>query len=390
MPDFTNLPGASGGQRECPPGATGGLVSPSMPPAIAPLDPVWLRRAAEHQDRLTMPRGALGRLLDVGRQLCAIQETLRPHADPAAVVVLAADHGVVAEGVSAYPQEVTAQMATNFLRGGAAINVLARRLGLRLHVFDLGIKDLSSLVEEDRRRLRSADAVAPGTANFARGPAMTAAQAEQAVATGRRLLRELHESEGLRAVALGEMGIGNSTSASALTAALTGETAERVTGRGTGVDDAGWRHKVEVIGRALRLHFPGRSGEVAPLEALAAVGGFEIAGLIGVALEAAARRVAVVLDGFISSVAGLLAARLEPAARGYFFAGHRSVERGHQVVLEALELAPLLDLGLRLGEGSGAALALNLLQCAADVMRDMATFSAAGVSDKDPAREAPP
>jgi nicotinate-nucleotide--dimethylbenzimidazole phosphoribosyltransferase len=193
---------------------------------------------------------------------------------------------------------------------------------------------------------------------------------------------ELKAREGVRVVALGEMGIGNTTSASALTAALTGASAPAVTGRGTGLDEARVRHKAEVVERALRLHFPGRAGPVAPLDALAAVGGFEIAGLVGAALEAAARRVVVVLDGFISTAAGLVAARLEPAARGYFVAAHRSAEPGHRVLLEALDLDPLFDLGLRLGEGSGAALALNLVQCAADLMRDMATFAEAGVSDR--------
>jgi nicotinate-nucleotide--dimethylbenzimidazole phosphoribosyltransferase len=342
---------------------------------ITPLDPAWLARAAEHQATLTMPAGALGRLLDLGRQLCAVQETLRPTAEPAAVVVLAADHGIADEGVSAYPQAVTGQMLANFQRGGAAINVLARRVGAAVLVADFGVKVPPA-------GWVTGTAVAPGTANFLHGPAMTADQMAQALAAGRRLVLEQLVPRGVRVVALGEMGIGNSTSASALTAALTGLPAAAVTGRGTGVDEARWRHKVDVIGRALARHFPGRSEPVPPREALAAVGGFEIAGLVGVALEAAAQRLLVVLDGFISSVAGLLAARLEPAARGYFVAGHRSVEAGHQAVLEALELVPLLDLGLRLGEGSGAALALPLVQAAADLLRDMATFADAGVSDR--------
>ncbi len=354
-----------------------------MPGTIAPLDSSWLRRAAVHQDRLTMPRGALGRLLDVGRQLCAIQQTLAPHADPAAVVVMAADHGVAAEGVSAYPQEVTAQMVANFLRGGAGINVLARRAGARVCVVDMGVNDSAGSIRGTNGVFDGGrTSLGPGTANFLSAPAMTPAQVRQALDSGRRVVRDLLERDGVRAVALGEMGIGNTTSASALTAALTGAPPERVTGSGTGLDEERRRHKVAVIEQTLTRHFPGRTGPVPPLEALTAVGGFEIAGLVGVALEAAARRVAVVLDGFISSVAGLLAARLAPAAVGYFFAAHRSVEPGHRAVLEALELAPLLDLGMRLGEGTGAALALPLLQCAADVMRDMATFTEAGVSDR--------
>jgi nicotinate-nucleotide--dimethylbenzimidazole phosphoribosyltransferase len=358
---------------------------------IRPLDPDWSRRAAEHQDRLTMPRGALGRLLDLGRQLCAIQQTLEPHGEPAAVVVMAADHGVAAERVSAYPQEVTAQMVLNFLREGAAVNVLARRAGAHVRVVDMGVKDAAGLVRGHPALFEAGStSLGPGTANFLQGPAMTREQVERAVETGRRAVRGLQIHAGIRTVALGEMGIGNTTSASALTAALTGAPADAVTGRGTGLDEAGWRHKVGVVVRALGRHFPGRAGPVAPLDALTAVGGFEIAGLVGVALEAAARRLVVVLDGFISSAAGLLAAHLMPEARGYFVAGHRSPEPGHRVLLEALGLEPLLDLGLRLGEGSGAVLALNLLQCAADIMRDMATFAEAGVSDRGRAPLPPP
>jgi nicotinate-nucleotide--dimethylbenzimidazole phosphoribosyltransferase len=329
-----------------------------------------------------MPLGALGRVLELGRQLCAVQQTLRPSAQPAALLVLAADHGVAAEGVSAYPQEVTGQMLANFLRGGAAINVLARRQGARLLVVDMGVMSPPDGAPIDSRcSFVSDQAVTRGAANFLRGPALTPAQALQALDTGRRVVAERLVAEGVRVVALGEMGIANTTSASALTAALTGLPAATVTGRGTGVDDAGWQRKVEVIDRALALHFPsGRGKAVDPLAALAAVGGLEIAGLVGAALEGAAHRMLVVLDGFISSVAGLIALRLEPEVRGYLVAAHRSVEAGHRAVLEALDLVPLLDLGLRLGEGSGAALALNLIQCAADIMRDMATFESAGVS----------
>lgn len=351
--------------------------------SVLALDPVWFRRAAEHQARLTMPAGALGRLLPLAQQLCAVQETLRPQADPAAVLVMAADHGVAVEGVSAYPQEVTGQMVANFLRGGAAVNVLARRQGARVLVVDMGVKDADTCrVSVSAYPFVTDLAVARGTANFLHGPAMTRPQAKQAVAAGRKVVAEHLAPDGVRVVALGEMGIGNTTSASALTAALTGQPAEAVTGRGTGVDDAAWRHKVDVVERAVRLHFGTGGRDVAALDVLAAVGGFEIAGLVGAALEATARRMLVVLDGFISSVAGLIAARIEPNVRAYFVAAHRSVEAGHRAVLEALELAPLFDLGLRLGEGSGAALALNLIQCAADVMCDMATFDSAGVSGR--------
>jgi nicotinate-nucleotide--dimethylbenzimidazole phosphoribosyltransferase len=350
---------------------------------VAPLDSAWFRRAAEYQARLTMPAGALGRLLGLAQQLCAVQETLRPRAEPAAVLVMAADHGITAEGVSAYPQEVTGQMVANFLQGGAAINVLARRQGAQVLVVDMGVKHPDAF-----RTLTSVPAfvaevaIARGTANFLHGPAMTRAQAEQAIIAGRRIVAERLAPAGVRVLALGEMGIGNTTSASALTAILTRLPAEVVTGRGTGLDDRAWKHKVDVIERSVRLHFGSACRDVDARDAVAAVGGFEIAGLVGAALEAAARRMLVVLDGFISTVAGLIAARLDPAARAYFVAAHRSVEAGHRAVLEALELISLLDLGLRLGEGSGAAMALNLIQCAADIMRDMATFDSAGVSGR--------
>jgi nicotinate-nucleotide--dimethylbenzimidazole phosphoribosyltransferase len=344
-----------------------------MSAAATPLDPAWFSRAAEHQARLTMPTGALGRLLDLGRQLCAVQETLAPHADPTAVLVFAADHGVAEEGVSAYPQAVTAQMLANFRGGGAAISVLARRQGSTLHVVDVGVKGTAGAADT-----RLGD----GTANFLHGPAMTRDQALRAIDVGRRTVAEVHAREGVRVVALGEMGIGNTTSSSALTALLTPRSAEEVTGSGTGLDEGRRRQKVAVVRIALERHFPGQQAPVEPLQALAAVGGFEIAALAGAALEAASRRVVVVLDGFISSVGGLIAARLQPAAAGYFVAGHVGAEPGHRIVLEALGLTPLLDLGLRLGEGSGAAVALNLVQCAADVLRDMATFEQAGVSDR--------
>jgi nicotinate-nucleotide--dimethylbenzimidazole phosphoribosyltransferase len=328
-----------------------------------------------------MPAGALGRLLDVGRQLCAIQETLKPCTEPAAVLVMAADHGIVEEGVSAYPQEVTGQMVANFLDGGAAINVLARRQGARVLVVDMGVKKPPVPPGEGcHAAYVHGQAIGQGTANFLKGPAMTPAQALQAQEVGQRIVAEHLAEAGIRVVALGEMGIGNTTSASALAACLTGLPAEAVTGRGTGLDDAGVRHKMAVIERALTRHFPHRSGPVGAAEALAAVGGFEIAGLVGATREAASRRMLVILDGFISSVAGLAAARLEPAVRGYVLASHRSVEPGHRAVLEALEQMPLLDLRLRLGEGTGAVLALTLVHCAADIMRDMATFESAGVT----------
>ncbi len=289
---------------------------------------------------------------------------------------MAADHGIAGEGVSAYPQEVTGQMVLNFLRGGAAINVLARRQGARVLVADMGVRQLPDTVNANFVRCP----IAPGTANFLHSPAMTRQEAEQAIATGRRIVAE--RLPDVKVLALGEMGIGNTTSAAALAAALTRQPPNVVTGRGTGVDDAAHQRKVAIVEQALKIHFKPLGVALDPLEAIVAVGGFEIAGLVGAALEAASRRMVIVLDGFISSVAGLLARAFQSRARQYFVAAHRSVEVGHRAVLEAMDLSPLFDLGMRLGEGSGAALALNLLASAADIMRDMATFEIAGVSDK--------
>jgi nicotinate-nucleotide--dimethylbenzimidazole phosphoribosyltransferase len=285
-------------------------------------------------------------------------------------------------------------MVANFLRGGAAINVLARRQGARVLVVDMGVRHPPAPTlpspslgggkggGEPQAEFLAQFSVAKGTANFLQDPAMSPEQTTQAINAGRQIVANFLAPQGTRVVALGEMGIGNTTSASALAAALTGRPAAAVTGRGTGLDDAGLRRKVTIMERALSIHFPQDRQAATPEAALTAVGGFEIAGLAGAALEAASRRMVVVLDGFISSVAGLIAARLEPAARDYYVAGHRGVEAGHQAVLEALDLVPLFDLGLRLGEGSGAVLALNLIHSAADIMRDMATFDSAGVANR--------
>jgi nicotinate-nucleotide--dimethylbenzimidazole phosphoribosyltransferase len=348
--------------------------------AVEPPDPAWADRAAARQARLTMPPGSLGRLLDLGRHLAAVQRTDRPHGAPALVAVFAADHGVAREGVSAYPQDVTGQMVANFLAGGAAINALARRAGAALEVVDLGVAGPASGAA-DRPGFRSRS-IAPGTASFLDGPAMTEDQATAAFEVGWRLGRDWAGGAGYRAIALGEMGIGNTTSASALVAALTGADVGEVVGRGTGVDDAGLARKREVVARAVERH---RAGSPDAWDWAVRVGGFEIVGLAGLALAAAAGRAVVVLDGLISTAAGLLAARLCPAAVGSMVAAHVGVEPGHRVALAALGLRPLLDLGLRLGEGSGAALALPLIAAAGDVLRDMATFESAGVSDATPA-----
>jgi nicotinate-nucleotide--dimethylbenzimidazole phosphoribosyltransferase len=332
-----------------------------------------------HLDSLTKPPGSLGRLEEIAIRLAL----LCGHAPAVAHPVLftfAADHGVVAEGVSAYPQIVTAQMVENFTRGGAAVNVLARQAGARVVVADFGVASPVG---------RSPDLVecpiGPGTANIAAGPAMTREQAVRAIETGARLAAEAVDA-GADFLATGEMGIGNTTAASAITAAITGEAPERVTGRGTGVDDATLARKVAVVRRALEVNRPDpRDG----LDVLAKVGGFEIGGLVGVILAGAARRVPVALDGFIAGAAALVAVTLAPASRYALFASHRSAERGHALALEHLGLEPYLDLELRLGEGTGAALFIHLARAASLIWSEMATFKSAGVSISEGASTAP-
>lgn len=339
--------------------------------AVTPVDRESAAQAQARLDGKTKPRGSLGRLEDLACRLAAAYGTANPALPAKAVVVMAADHGVAEEGVSAYPQEVTAQMVKNFLTGGAAINVLARQQGARVVVADLGTKCPTQLPQVRDHRL------GPGTANFTRGPAMSRETAVRALEVGIRLAEEL-SAAGVGLLGVGDMGIGNTTASSAITAVLTGQSPERVTGRGTGIDDGRLRHKVEVIERALRVNRPDPAD---PLDVLAKVGGFEIAGLAGVMLGAAARKVPVILDGFITGAAALAAVGLCPLARDYLVASHRSVEPGAEAVLRHLELRPLLDLGLRLGEGTGAVLAMSLAEAALRVLREMATFEAAGVTD---------
>jgi nicotinate-nucleotide--dimethylbenzimidazole phosphoribosyltransferase len=319
-------------------------------------------------DAKTKPRRSLGRLEDLAAQITAVRGAV-PAGLEAAIVVAAGDHGVAAEGVSAYPQEVTAQMVLNFAGGGAAINVLARQAGARLIVVDAGV--VTPVEHELVRSLR----FGPGTANLAAGPAMTVELATKAVLAGAAIVDELDDVD---AIGLGEMGIGNTTSASALVAALLGVDPQLVCGRGTGLDDEGVARKAATVAHALEVNGVDPAD---PLAVLAALGGFEIAVLVGVALGCAANRVVCVLDGFITGAAALVAARIAPASVGAMIAAHRSTEPGHRIVLDALGLEPVLDLGLRLGEGSGAALALPVLRAAVAIANEMATFADAGVTD---------
>jgi nicotinate-nucleotide--dimethylbenzimidazole phosphoribosyltransferase len=321
-------------------------------------------------DAKTKPRGSLGRLEDLAVRVAAIRGTATPGRLRAAIVVAAADHGVSARGVSAYPQEVTAQMLANFASGGAAVCVLARQADAELHVFDLGVSAESVPGVRDLR-------LAAGTGDITVGPAMTPEQLGTCLAAGDAVAAELAE-DGVGIVALGEMGIGNTTSASALVASLLEVDPAAVCGRGTGIDDSGLARKVEAVRSALVANpvdpADGRS-------ALAALGGFEIAFLAGIGLGAAGRRLVVVLDGFITGAAALAAERIGPGTCSAMVAAHRSPEPGHPLVLDALGLEPLLDLGLRLGEGSGAALALPIVHASLAILEEMATFDSAGVTD---------
>ena len=341
---------------------------------LRPLDDTAMAEAREHQDRLTKPRGALGALEDLSVQLAGLAGVDPPPLpEPAAVAVFAADHGVHAQGVTPWPQEVTGQMVGNFLAGGAVVNVLAAQTGARVCVVDVGVA--SELPPHPALRSRK---VAPGTADMTVGPAMTREQALAAVEVGLAVAGELVD-EGARCLLTGDMGIANTTASAALIAAMLRLDPAEVTGRGTGVDDETLALKVDVVRRALALHTPDPAD---PIGVLAAVGGLEHAALAGFLLGASARRVPVILDGVIAGSAALVAAALHEHALVAAVAGHRSVEPGHARALQALGLRPLIDLDLRLGEGSGAVLALPLVQAAARVLRDVATFDSAGVADK--------
>jgi nicotinate-nucleotide--dimethylbenzimidazole phosphoribosyltransferase len=344
---------------------------PFLPTAIPPLDEVAAAAAAAELDRKTKPRGSLGRLEGLAVRLAAIRGEVVPAPLRPVVVVAAADHGVAREEVSAYPPEVTRQMLANIASGGAAVCVLARAAEAELVVVDAGTSE--PLDHPAVRNLRVGD----GTANAAEGPAMSPAQAAAAVRHGSELAAEL-VGAGASLIALGDMGIGNTTASAAVTAALLGRDPGDVCGPGTGLDTAGVAHKVGVVARMLDRNRP-RADD--PLGVLAGVGGFEIGVLTGVVLGAAAGRAVVLLDGFITGAAALLAVRLAPATGGYLVAAHRSSEPGHRLILEELGLEPLLDLDLRLGEGSGASLALPLVAAARAVLAEMATFAEAGVTD---------
>jgi nicotinate-nucleotide--dimethylbenzimidazole phosphoribosyltransferase len=337
-------------------------------------DQAWRERAHARLEQLTMPYWALGRLLDLAEDLAGMTRSLRPAVAARTIVTMAGDHGVTAEGVSKYPSAVTLQMVHNITAGGAGINALARVVGARVVVVDMGVAgDLSELVAA--RKILGYK-IAPGTQNIAVGPAMSREEAERSLEAGieiANLLAPVTEIYGT-----GDMGIGNTTPASAIVATLTGCSVDQVTGRGTGLDDEQRAHKTTVIQRALEVNRPSADDG---LDVLAKVGGFEIGGLAGVILGAAALRKPVVIDGFISTAAALVAHALCPAAADYMIAAHRSEEPGHVAMLEHLGKCPLMDLNMRLGEGTGAALAMAFVEGAARMLTDVATFAEAEVSE---------
>jgi nicotinate-nucleotide--dimethylbenzimidazole phosphoribosyltransferase len=345
---------------------------------IKPVDQEWIQKAQERTAQLVMPTRALGRLHEISEQLCGIQETLEPSINHKAILVMAGDHGVVEEGVSAYPQEVTPAMVQTFLAGGAGINAISRQVGADVWVIDMGV-----IADIDTTGLKGADRlvvqkIANGTANFTKGPAMSHQDAETAVVTGFQQAASLFE-QGADILGTGDMGIGNTTPSAAIGVVLAGATVEKMVGRGTGVDDAGLARKRDVVRRGIEFNKPESDNG---LDVLAKVGGFEIGGLAGAILAAAFHRRAVAVDGFISTAGALIAHALCPTVKDFLFAGHRSDEPGHRIMLEHLGLKPILDLGMRLGEGTGAALAMSVMEGAVRMFKEVLTFEEAGVANK--------
>jgi nicotinate-nucleotide--dimethylbenzimidazole phosphoribosyltransferase len=337
---------------------------------IEPLNESAMQHAVQHLLNLTKPPGSLGKLEDIATQLAGITGELHPDLSRKAIVVMAADHGVCEEGVSAFPAEVTPQMVLNFLAGGAAVNVLARQAGADIRCVDIGVNaELSHPQLISRKLMR-------GTRNIAKGPGMTREKALEAVLVGIEVVDQLWQ-EGYRIFATGEMGIGNTTASSAVLSVLTGGTPEEATGRGTGINDERLAHKMSVIRRAIQTNVPNPAD---PIDVLSKVGGLEIAGLAGVIIGAAARRCPVVIDGFISSAAALVAAALSPDSVPYMIGSHLSNEHAHGQLLQHLGLSPFIHLSMRLGEGTGAALCFHFVEAAQRIMSEMATFDSAGVS----------
>lgn len=342
--------------------------------SIGHLDVDAMKSARERLDSLTKPQGSLGRLEELAARIAGITGKGIPDIPKKLSILMAADHGVVEEGVSAFPQEVTIEMIENFIKGGAAMNVLSRHAGADLWVVDIGVKgDISDKKGIIHRK------IANGTYNMAKGQAMTKDEAIMAMEVGISLVEEA-KNKGYGLIGTGEMGIGNTTASTAVVCAFSGLGPSEVVGRGTGVDDKGLKRKIDTIEKALIVNRPDSDD---PVDVLSKVGGLEIAGLAGVFLGCAAMRIPVLIDGFISGAAALVAYRLNSLAGEYMIASHLSMERGHRVELEMMGLKPLLDLDLRLGEGTGAALSMGIVDASIEIIREMATFEEAGVSEKE-------
>lgn len=339
---------------------------------IKPLDAKAMKAAKERQDFLTKPKESLGILEELSIKVAGIQGSAGPTIKNKVIITMAGDHGVAEEGVSAYPREVTPQMVYNFLRGGAGINVLARHVGARVVVVDMGVAADMNLKDSNFLNKK----IAHGTKNFTKGAAMTREEAIRSIEAGIEVVEE-QIKKGMDIIGTGDMGIGNTTPSSAIAAVITGHRARKVTGRGTGIGKAAFENKVKAIEKALKLNSPNPKDAV---DVLAKVGGFEIGGLAGVILAGAANRIPVVIDGFISGAAALIATEMAPQAKEYIIASHQSAEAGHKIILEHMQLKPLLDLNLRLGEGAGAALGISLVEAGVKILNEMATFVEAGVS----------
>lgn len=344
---------------------------------IKPVDTSRMHTVQVQLDSLTKPQGSLGRLEELAKKYCLITGRNKPVIKNKIIFTFAGDHGVTEEGISAFPKEVTPQMVLNFLRGGAGVNVLARHVGAQVIVVDMGVDH--DFEPADGLEIRK---IGRGTKNMAKGPAMTRDEAERAVLAGIELVEKY--KEGLDILGTGDMGIGNTTPSSAIVSVITGTDPALVTGRGTGIDDRSLKNKADVIRKAIAVNNPDPKDA---LDVLAKVGGYEIAGIAGLVLGAALHRVPVVIDGFISTAGALIAAELNPLVKGYIIAAHQSVEIGHRKMLEHLEQVPLLDLNLRLGEGTGAALGISLVEAGLKILSEMATFAGAGVAEKTEAEK---
>jgi nicotinate-nucleotide--dimethylbenzimidazole phosphoribosyltransferase len=345
---------------------------------IAPVKAEFEEMAQQRLDSLTKPQGSLGRLEEFARRVVAIAEDPLPLIERKVIFTFAGDHGVAAEGVSAYPKEVTPQMVINFFRGGAGINVLAKHARAEVAVVDIGVDFDFKNPDTQHAAAFLAKKVVRGTGNMRKGPAMTRREAEECVEVGIGLADEYSE-KGYGIFGTGDMGIANTTPSAAIAAVLTGRPVSEVTGRGTGITGSALQHKIRVIEDSITLNRPDARD---PIDVLSKIGGAEIGGIAGLILGAAANRVPVVIDGFISTAGALIAHRFEPAVKDYMFAAHNSAEGGHKVMLEKIGLRPVLDLGMRLGEGTGAALAMLMIEAGLKIYREMATFGDAGVSEK--------